>query len=128
MNKITICGNLGKDPEVTTTNSGVEITRFSVAVHRKFKKEDGTYDVDFFNCTAFNKLGTEVIAKYAKKGSKVLVSGRMESNSKEDNGTKTMYWNLIVEDFELVGGNKNAVEEKTEPQPVQPIDEDSLPF
>jgi len=72
MNKLTIIGNLTKDPEINKTTAGMDYTKFSVAVQRKFKKDDGTHDVDFFNCTAWGKIGTDVIAKYCKKGDKIL--------------------------------------------------------
>ena len=52
MNKITLIGNLTRDPETTTLSNGTDATRLGLAVQRKFKKDDGTHDVDFFNCTA----------------------------------------------------------------------------
>lgn len=117
MNKITIIGNLTKDPE-TTTADGKDYTKFGVAVQRKFKKDDGTHDVDFFNCTAWGKIGTDVIAKYCKKGNKIAVNGRIESNKVEDK----IYWEVIVEDVELLG-NKNTNETE-----LTPVKDDSLPF
>ena len=116
MNKLTIIGNLTKDPE---TNIEKNYTKFGVAVQRKFKKEDGTHDVDFFNCTAWGKIGTEVIAKYCKKGNKIAVVGRIESNKKDDK----IYWDVIVEDVELIGGNKTETETE-----LKPVNDNDLPF
>lgn len=128
MNKIIISGNITKDAELQTLESGTDLARFTVAVNRKFKKIDGTTDTDFFQCTAFGKLATEVIAKYGKKGQKVLVSGRMESSTKEKDGNKTTYWSVSVEDFELVGGKAEDSENKKS-NSFQAVDDDNnIPF
>ena len=122
MNKLTIIGNLTRDPETNKTNSGMEYVKFGVAVQRKFKKDDGTHETDFFNCTAWGKIGTDVIAKYCKKGEKIAITGRIESNKKDD---KT-YWDVTVEDVELIGGKKTETE--TEKIDLKPVDDDTLPF
>lgn len=130
MNKITLIGNLTRDPETTTLTNGTDATRFCIAVQRKFKKDDGTHDTDFFNCTAWGKLGTEVIAKYCNKGTKIALTGRMESQTEEVDGKNNTYWNVSVEEVELVG-SKNNEQTQTEPKPEQelkPIDDDNLPF
>ena len=128
MNKIIISGNITKDVELQTLGSGTELAKFTVAVNRKLKKIDGTTDTDFFQCTAFGKLATEVIAKYGKKGQKVLVSGRMESSTKDKDGNKTTYWNVLVEEFELVGG-KAADSDNKKRTSVQAVDDDdNIPF
>ena len=124
MNKITLIGNLTRDPETTTLSNGTDATRLGLAVQRKFKKDDGTHDVDFFNCTAWGKLGTEVISKYCKKGTKIAIIGRMESQKKEDDGI--IYWNVIVEDVELIGSKNN--EQTEQKQELTPIEDDTLPF
>ena len=128
MNTITLIGNLTRDPETATVSNGNEVTRFSLAVQRKFKKDDGTHDVDFFNCTAWGKIGTEVIAKYCKKGSKVGIRGRMESQSKEDNGKNITYWNAIVEDVELLSTKNEEQTTSTKEQELTEIQDDTLPF
>lgn len=120
MNKLTIIGNLTKDPELNKTSAGMDYTKFSIAVQRKFKKDDGTHETDFFNCTAWGKIGAEIIMKYCKKGNKIAVAGRIESNKKDD---KT-YWDVIVEDVELIGGNKIENQQVE----LQPIIDDNLPF
>lgn len=119
MNKLTIIGNLTRDPEINKTNAGMDYTKFGVAVQRKFKKDDGTHETDFFNCTAWGKIGTDVIAKYCKKGDKIAVIGRIESNKKDD---KT-YWDVTVEDVELIGGKKTETETE-----LKQVDDNDLPF
>lgn len=128
MNKIIISGNITKDAELQTLESGTELVRFTVAVNRKFRKIDGITDTDFFQCTAFGRLATDVIAKYGKKGQKVLISGRMESNTKEKDGNKTTYWSILVEDFESVGG-KLADSDNKKSNSFQVVDDDdNIPF
>ena len=73
MNKLTIIGNLTKDPEFRTTATGLSVCDFTVAVNRK-KSQDGQPDADFFHVTAWRERG-EVCAKYLAKGRKVCVIG-----------------------------------------------------
>ena len=55
MNKVIMMGRLTRDPDIRYSQEGTAIARFSLAVDRKFRKEDGSRDADFFNCTAFGK-------------------------------------------------------------------------
>ena len=76
---ITIVGNLTADPELKFTNSGQAQTRFSVAVNRKFKETETT---SFFNVTAWGSLA-ENLANSVRKGTRVIVEGRLEQRSWE---------------------------------------------
>ena len=73
MNKLTIIGNLTKDPELRTTSAGVNACTFTVAVNRR-KKSDGQPEADFFRVTAWRGLA-DVCQKYLSKSSKVAVTG-----------------------------------------------------
>lgn len=73
MNKLTIIGNITRDPELRTTTTGVNVCSFSVAVKRK-NRRDGEPEADFFEVTAWRERG-EQCAKYLSKGSKVCVIG-----------------------------------------------------
>ena len=74
MNKITIIGNLTKDPELRSTQAGIPVCTFTVAVNRKTKAEAGQPDADFFRCTAWRVLA-ENCARFLSKGKKVCVVG-----------------------------------------------------
>lgn len=74
MNRLTIIGNLTRDPESRTTNSGKEVCNFTVAVNRRGKKQGGQPDADFFSVHAWNDLGANC-QKYLAKGRKVAVIG-----------------------------------------------------
>lgn len=104
--KAIITGNLTRDPELRTTPNGASVCSFSVAVNRVYKDANGEQreDVSYIDCSAWGKLG-EMIAQYAKKGSGVLVSGRLDQRSWEDKngGGKRSRVEIVVEDFNFTG-------------------------
>ena len=105
--KAIIAGNLTRDPELRNTPSGATVCAFAVAVNRVYKDSSGNQkeEVSFIDCTAWGKLG-EMIAQYAKRGTGVLVSGRLSQRSWEDKngGGKRSRVEIIVEDFNFTGG------------------------
>ena len=105
--KAIIVGNITRDPELRSTPSGAQVCGFSVAVNRTYKDSSGANQesVSFIDCSAWGRAG-EIIAQYAKKGSGILVSGRLEQRSWEDKeGQKRSRVEIVVEDFNFVGGN-----------------------
>lgn len=104
--KAIIAGNLTRDPELRSTPNGSSVCSFSVAVNRVYRDANGENkeDVSFIDCSAWGKLG-ETIANYAKKGSGVLVSGRLSQHSWEDKngGGKRSRVEIVVEDFNFTG-------------------------
>lgn len=104
--KAIIVGNLTRDPELRTTPNGASVCSFSVAVNRVYRDTSGEQkeDVSFIDCSAWGKLG-EMISQYAKKGSSVLVSGRLDQRSWEDktSGQKRSRVEIVVEDFNFTG-------------------------
>lgn len=103
--KAIIMGNLTRDPEMRTTPNGASVCSFSVAVNRTYRDSAGNNveQVSFFDCSAWGKIG-ETIGQYAKKGSGVLVSGRLEQRSWEDKNTgqKRYAVEIRVEDFKFL--------------------------
>ena len=106
MNVAVISGRVTRD--VDYRGSGEKgYARFSVAVNRKSRNQDGSYDADFINCVAFNKTA-EFIAKYFKKGMKINVEGRLQSGSYvNQQGIKVYTLDLVVDSAEF-GESKNA--------------------
>ena len=103
--KAIITGNLTRDPELRTTPNGASVCGFSVAVNRVYKDASGGQkeDVSYIDCSAWGKLG-EMIAQYAKKGSGVLVSGRLDQRSFEGkDGIKRSRVEIVAEDFNFIG-------------------------
>ena len=109
--KAIITGNLTRDPELRNTPNGANVCSFSVAVNRTYRDASGEQkeDVSFIDCSAWGKLG-EMIAQYAKKGTGVLVSGRLDQRSWEDKttGTKRSRVEIVVEDFNFTGARDNG--------------------
>ena len=110
MNKIHLIGNLTKDPELTSTSSGLSVCNFSIAVNRKFKSSDGNRPVDYFNCKVWGKLGV-TIAKFVKKGNKVSVCGAVAIDSYEDDkGNKRQSVTVSVDEIEFLTPNTSTNE------------------
>ena len=102
MNKVFLIGNLTRDPELTETASGVALCRFSIAVNRNYGSADGERKTDFFNVVAWRGLG-ETVARYAKKGNKVAVSGSIELRNYEDSqGIKRTGVDIVAQDVEFL--------------------------
>lgn len=100
MNKIFLTGNLTHDPELTETQSGVSVCRFSIAVNRR--ASNGDQKADFYNVTAWRGLG-ETVARYSRKGNKLAVSGNIELREYEDReGIKRTAIDIIAQDVEFL--------------------------
>lgn len=116
MNKIVLSGNLVKEVELRNTANGTSVVQNTIAVKNDYKNAKGEYDSEFINIVAW-KQTAEYISKYASKGSKVLVEGKLRNRSydKQD-GTKGYVTEVIVEKVELLSFKKEeakpVVEEK----------------
>ncbi len=109
MNKVILMGRLTRDPEVrySSGENSTAIARFSLAVDRRFKRAGDTADADFFNCTAFGRQG-EFVEKYLKKGTKVLLSGRIQNDNYTNREGQQVYSvQIIAEEIEFAE-SKNA--------------------
>lgn len=126
MNKVILIGNLTRDPELSTTNSGVSVCRFSIAVTRKFENSAGEKETDFFNIIAWRGLG-ETYGKFLKKGSKCGIVGSLQNRSYTDkDGGKHSVTEIIAEDVEFLS---SAQTKSTTAQPdLTPVADDDLPF
>ena len=120
INKIYLTGNLTKDNELKDAGT-TKILRNTLAVKREFKKDE----TDFINITAFNKTA-ELIAKYTQKGSKLLIQGRLQIGSYEKDGIKRSTADVIVENIEFIGGNKQNKESDFIGEPS--FENDNMPF
>ena len=108
MNKIELMGRLVADVELkkATKKDGADYTKFTLAVPRKNVKDK----TDFINCVAFGKLA-EVIAKFCKKGQRIIVCGSLQIDSVEKDGNKTYYTNVMVNDFYFTEYNKDVAKD-----------------
>lgn len=102
-NKVVLMGNLTRDPETRTTPNGASVTSFGLAVNRTWRSADGNQQesVSYIDCVAWGRAG-EIIAQYVTKGRPLLISGRLEQRSWEQDGQKRSKVEVIVEDFNFV--------------------------
>jgi len=108
MNKVFLIGRLVRDPELKTTNKGVAVANFSLAVDRNFKDESGNKITDFWEITAWRNQA-ENCNKYLKKGSKVAVVGSLQNRSYEDKqGVKRTVTEIIASEVEFLSTKQNA--------------------
>lgn len=96
MNLIVLCGNLTKDGDLRATHDGNSIFNFTIAVRRSVTKGEQE-ETDFINCSSFGKLADNM-AKYTKKGSKVLVQGKLRIESYNDKDGNKKYSTKVVVD------------------------------
>lgn len=108
-NKVILMGNLTRDPETRQTSTGQSVTNFSLAISRSWKGQDGSTqeDVSFIDCIAWGKVG-EIIAQYVQKGRPILISGRLDQRSWEQDGNKRSKVEVVVEDFNFIGGGSDS--------------------
>lgn len=105
-NRIILVGNLVADPELKATNSGVNVTRFRIAVGRRFAKNGET---DFFDIVAWRQTA-EFICKHFSKGSPILVSGSLQNRTwAKPDGSKGYATEVVADEVSFVGSkNDNA--------------------
>lgn len=107
-NKVILGGRITADPELKTTQSGIAVTTFSVAVNRKVGK-DQEQKTDFITCVAWRNTA-EFIARYFHKGSSICVTGSLQQRSWEDNnGNKRYATEVIVDEANFVDGKNDSV-------------------
>ncbi len=141
MNKVILIGNLTKDPELSTTNSGINYCRFSLAVPKRFV-QSGERDAEFINIVVW-RVQAENCHKYLRKGSKACVVGTLQTRSYEaQDGTKRYVTEVVAEEVEFLSSRtSNEAAPTTDTSStttdtakssgngdLEPVDDDTLPF
>lgn len=133
MNKVILIGNLTKDPELATTNSGVSVCRFPLAVTRNFSNSEGERETDFLNIIVWRGQA-ENCHRYLKKGSKCAITGSIQTRSYDaQDGSKRYVTEIVAESVEFLNsrnadGQDKLSDKKDDVAELEPIDDDSLPF
>ena len=117
MNSCNFTGRLTKDPELKATQSDKKYTRFCLAVDG-IKDKDGNKTADFVDCIAWNK-SAEIIAQYARKGSKIGVSGRYHTTTYDKDGEKRKNIDIVVNEFDLLDSKPKDQPAQVEAAPVE---------
>jgi len=110
LNRVQLIGNLGKDPELSYTASGVAVAKFSIATGERWKDQDGNVQerTEWHNIVVWRKLA-EVCGQYLKKGSRVYLEGRLQTRSWDDKNTGVKrYTTEIVGDDMIMLDSKGA--------------------
>ena len=109
MNKVILMGRLTKDPEVRQSQGAepVTIARYTLAVNRRGRKQEGQQQADFISCVAFGKAG-EFAEKYLHKGTKICVSGRIQTGSYTNREGQKVYTTEVVVEEQEFAESKSA--------------------
>jgi single-strand DNA-binding protein len=137
VNKVILVGNVGQDPEVKYTASGVPVAKVSVATNERFKDRNDQWQdrTEWHSVVAWQRLA-EIVGECVRKGSKLYVEGKLQTSTWEDkqSGEKKYRTQIVARDIVLLGSRDNGQEEKAEmpsaesnAEPVAVTDED-IPF
>lgn len=139
VNKVILLGNLGKDPEIRTLESGAKLARVSLATNEYFKNKNGEMieRTEWHNVILWHRRA-ELAEKYLKRGSPLYVEGRLQTRNWDDkDGVKRYTTEIIADVVNLVGGRQQdsagstppANDRVADPKDTDiPPEEDDLPF
>lgn len=134
MNKVILTGNIAKDIEIRTTQSGVATITFDLAVQRRFTdRQTGKREADFVRCVAWRQAA-EYLGKYATKGTKLAVEGRLETRSYDaQDGSKRFVTEVQVDQVEILTPRISEAQKATQTDAqtgfeVMSTDDSPLPF
>jgi len=131
INRVTITGNLTKDPELKTLDSGFAICNLRVACNSRKKEGDQWVDKpNYLNVTVYGKAG-ENAAKYLSKGRPIAVDGRLEWREWETDGQKRQAVDIVAENVQFLGGGNGAggdMPNAAAEAAASSADDDELPF
>jgi single-strand DNA-binding protein len=119
LNSVQIAGNLTRDPELKTLDSGTAICNFSIANNRDYKKDGQPVEkVTFIDCQAWGKTG-EIISQFFTKGKPILLEGENEYSewTDKDTGKKRSKVSIKVSKFYFLNDGKKSDSQQSEPQP-----------
>jgi single-strand DNA-binding protein len=114
LNKVTLIGNLGADPEIRSTNGGNRVASFSLATSRSWNTPQGDRQekTEWHRCVVWNTKGSQladIVEKYVKKGDKIYVEGRIEYRQWQDKDGQTRYTTEInVRELIMLGGGRGG--------------------
>ncbi|MCR4688047.1 MAG: single-stranded DNA-binding protein [Saccharofermentans sp.] len=108
MNKVILIGRITKDPEVKLTANQTQFVNFTVACDRRYKDQNGDKQADFINCVAWRQTAA-FVGKYFHKGSKIALTGSIQTRSYDDqSGQKRFVTEVVVDDVEFVESKSSA--------------------
>lgn len=130
MNRATLIGRIGQNPEITVLDSGTKIAKFSLATNESYKNKAGerVQETDWHNIEVFGKLA-EIADKFFEKGKQMLVEGRIKTDSWEKDGQKHFKTKIVMNNFEFIAGGESKPKQEThQAEVIEDEDYDDLPF
>lgn len=134
MNKVILIGNLTRDPETNTTNSGIKVCKFTIAVNRNYSSVDGTRQADFLPVICWRNQA-ENCGKFLRKGSKVGICGSIQTRSYDGpDGSKRYVTEIVADEVQFLSTRSEGFPDDTEflekrkVEELQPIPDGDLPF
>ncbi len=111
MNQTLLIGRVVEVPETKETKSGKTVANLVVAVPRDYQNNEGVYETDFFDCTAWNQKANKA-ADYFKVGDLVLVEAKLQTNSYEKNGEKIRNIDINIKDVRFLSHSKKEIQKE----------------
>lgn len=136
LNQVVLMGRLTRDPELKSTQSGVDVATFTLAVDRSYIKAGAERQTDFLDCVAWRGTA-EFVSRYFKKGMQVAVSGRIQTRKwKDQQDQKRVSVEIVVDEAFFADSKRDTAVDRTEPRGWQSQDvsfteldaEEPLPF
>ena len=113
INRAVLTGRLTKDPELRTTQSGLSVAAFNLAVDRQYTNANGKRGVDFISCVIWRKAA-ENFCNFTSKGSLVGIDGRIQTRNYDDKDGKRVYvTEVVVDNFALLESKKDRQNNNT---------------
>lgn len=129
MNKVTLIGRLGNDPEVKQFQDGTTVVRLSVATTERYTNKQGEkVELTEWHTVKFWRKTAEIVAKYFKKGDPIVVEGKLHYDSYEKDGRKVYTTEIQGQGFEFVPKHSGGSVSEPEPEPVAEGEDSDLPF
>ena len=119
LNKAILVGRITRDPELKSTQAGVSVLNFTVAVPRKFKDANGERQSDFINCVAFRQTA-EFIANWFKKGNIISIDGSIQTRNYERDGQRVYVTEVIVDNAGFVESRRDSETSSAQYSDTQP--------
>ena len=111
VNKVILLGNVGKDPEIRSTQGGMQVAKFTLATTEGVKDQSGKWNdkTEWHNLVAFGRTA-EIIRDYVKKGSQIYIEGKLSTSSWDDkeSGQKKYRTEILINDLQLLGGRGDS--------------------
>jgi single-strand DNA-binding protein len=138
VSKVILVGNVGQDPEVKYTPSGVPVARVSLATNERFKGGNDQWQdrTEWHSIVAWQRLA-EIVGEYVRKGTKLYIEGKLQTTSWQDrqSGEKKYRTEIVARDLVLLGSRENgqnaavqAADQGSETEPASAVVEEDIPF